>query len=75
MLILTRKKSEAIRIPLPDGTEIRFVVCGVRGEKAKIGIVAPRELHVLRDELPDRDPSPEPTPQTDAPTKEELAAA
>lgn len=50
MLVLTRKEGEALRI----GTEMRVVVLGISGGSVRIGIEAPRELTVLREEVHER---------------------
>lgn len=47
MLVLTRRTDESIII----GDNIVITVLGVEGEKVKIGIEAPREITVLRQEL------------------------
>ena len=47
MLVLSRKKGQAIKI----GDEITVVVKGIQGNRVSIGIVAPREIHVVRTEL------------------------
>ena len=47
MLILTRKLDEAILI----GDDIRITVVEIQGDKVRLGIEAPRELSVLREEL------------------------
>ena len=47
MLILTRKKNEVIRIS--DDISIRIVE--IRGDKVRVGICAPREVPVHRDEV------------------------
>jgi carbon storage regulator len=47
MLILTRKLDEAILI----GDDIRITIVEIQGDKVKLGIEAPRELSVLREEL------------------------
>lgn len=44
MLILTRKKNETIDI----GDNIKIVVVETRGDKVRLGIVAPKEVAVLR---------------------------
>jgi len=49
VLILTRKPGEAIVI---DG-DIRISVLGIEGERVKLGVDAPREIPVLRQELLD----------------------
>jgi carbon storage regulator len=50
MLILTRKVGESIMI----GEDIVVKVLGVRGGQVKIGIEAPRELPVHRQEIFER---------------------
>lgn len=47
MLVLSRKKNEAIII----GEEIRIVVAEVRGDKVRLGIEAPKEVSVHREEV------------------------
>ena len=47
MLVLSRKKGQAIKI----GDEITVIVKGIQGNRVSIGIVAPREIHVVRTEL------------------------
>ncbi len=47
MLILTRKKDEAIRL----GEDIRIVLVQIKGGQVRIGIECPSTLRVLREEL------------------------
>jgi carbon storage regulator len=47
MLVLMRKSNESIII----GDNITVTVLGIEGDKVKIGISAPREIQILRDEL------------------------
>ncbi len=47
MLVLSRKKYESICI---DG-DIEVTVLEVRGDRVRLGIVAPREVRVMRKEL------------------------
>lgn len=48
MLVLTRKLQEQIRI----GDNVTITVLRVKGQAVRIGIEAPRELRVVRGELP-----------------------
>lgn len=47
MLILSRKINESIVV----GDNIRIKILDVKGDKVKIGILAPDDVSVLRDEL------------------------
>ncbi|MDQ6966458.1 MAG: carbon storage regulator CsrA, partial [Mariprofundaceae bacterium] len=47
MLILTRKKDETMVV----GHDVTVKVLGVSGNQVKIGIEAPREVSIMRDEL------------------------
>lgn len=47
MLVLSRKESQRIRL----GDSIVITVVRVAGDKVRLGIEAPREMLVLRDEL------------------------
>lgn len=47
MLILTRSRDESIMI----GKEIRITVLDVQGENVRLGIDAPRNVKILREEL------------------------
>ncbi len=51
MLVLSRKVAEEILITAPDGTVINVMMVEVRGDKARIGIDAPREWTVHRAEV------------------------
>jgi carbon storage regulator len=50
MLILSRRRGEAVQI----GKSIRITVIDMQGSKVKIGIEAPREIPVDRDEIYER---------------------
>jgi carbon storage regulator len=47
MLVLSRKQSQRIRL----GDSIVITVVRVAGDKVRLGIEAPRDVVVLRDEL------------------------
>lgn len=47
MLVLTRKTNERIVI----GDNVRITVVGIRGNHVRLGIEAPPEVTILRDEL------------------------
>ena len=49
MLVMTRKRSEAIKL----GDDITLFVVDIRGEKVRLGIEAPIEMPVHRQEVYD----------------------
>jgi carbon storage regulator len=52
MLVLTRKANQSIMI----GDDIEVFVLSTAGDKVRIGITAPRDIPVFRQEIyPDRD--------------------
>jgi carbon storage regulator len=65
MLVLSRKKNESIVI----NNDITVTVVEIRGDKVRLGIVAPKEVPVHRQEVYDaihgKDATP---PATSAPT-------
>ena len=50
MLILTRKVNESLLV----GDDIKLTVLGIKGGQIRIGISAPREVAVHRQEVYDR---------------------
>ena len=50
MLTLTRKIGESVCI----GDDIKIVVKEVKGKQVRLGIIAPREVYVCREELYER---------------------
>lgn len=54
MLVISRQVQEAFTIFDPAGVPVvRVQVVGVRGDKSRLGIEAPTEYRILRDELID----------------------
>ena len=56
MLVLSRRESERIRV----GDSIVVTVIRLSGDKVRLGIEAPPEVLVLRDELEPHPPAPSP---------------
>ncbi|MDD5434010.1 MAG: carbon storage regulator CsrA [Nitrospira sp.] len=50
MLILTRKSGEGIRV----GDEIKVVILEIKGNQVRVGIEAPQNIQVHRDEVHER---------------------
>jgi len=50
MLILTRRAGEALMV----GENVRVTVLGVKGNQVRIGVDAPKEVAVHREEIYDR---------------------
>ncbi len=48
MLVLTRKSQQKIRV----GENITITILRVKGQSVRVGIEAPRDVHVVRGELP-----------------------
>src|SRR3954465_9018227 len=67
MLVLTRKSREQIQI----GENVVITILRVKGQAVRIGIEAPRDVRVLRSELPkneeevDAETEEPPAPETD----------
>jgi carbon storage regulator len=54
MLVLSRKESQRIRL----GDSIVITIVKISGDKVRVGIEAPSNVLVLRDELEPREPTP-----------------
>ena len=61
MLVLTRKANEQIQI----GDNVVITILQVKGQSVRVGIEAPREIRVLRSELPRTDEIPFENPMTE----------
>ena len=51
MLVLTRMQDEKIVITTPDGIRITVMVIAIRGDKVRLGIEAPKDVAVHREEV------------------------
>lgn len=51
ILVLSRKKNEGITITGPDKKPVHLVVVEIRGDKVRLGIDAPKDVAVHRDEV------------------------
>lgn len=60
MLVLTRRPHEAVRI----GEEIEVRVLSVEGRKVRLGIEAPDEMLILREEVEDDEVEPDEVEET-----------
>ena len=50
-LVLTRRLGETLILELPTGEEIQIAVLELKGSQARLGIEAPEEVHIIREEL------------------------
>jgi carbon storage regulator CsrA len=70
MLVLTRKQKECIKI----GDSITITILRVHGNAVRVGIEAPKQVRVIRGELPIGKPEHSDSPvQQDSPLQEESA--
>ncbi len=70
MLVLSRRERERVRL----GNSIVVTIVRVSGDKVRLGIEAPPDVLVLRDELEARDlPAAGQTAETNAPSKSKTA--
>ena len=51
MLILSRRIGETLILELPTGEQIDVVLLEVKGSQGRLGIDAPPEVHIVREEL------------------------
>jgi len=51
MLVLSRKVAERILITSPEGVQISLMMVEIRGDKARIGIDAPKDWKIHREEV------------------------
>lgn len=49
MLVLTRKPGQSITLRLPDGRQIRVIVTKATWGQCRIGIDAPSDVNIVRD--------------------------
>ena len=59
MLVLSRRKGESIII----NGDVTVTVVEIRGDKCRLGIVAPKEVPVHRQEVYDAIHNPQPKPE------------
>ena len=55
MLVLTRQNNQSIIITTPDGVEINIRLLDTHKGRAHLGIIAPPEYSIARDELLNRE--------------------
>jgi carbon storage regulator len=51
MLILSRRLGETPILELPTGEQIDVVLLEVKGSQGRLGIDAPSDVHIVREEL------------------------
>jgi carbon storage regulator len=62
MLVLSRKESQRIRL----GDSIVITIVKISGDKVRVGVDAPADVLVLRDELEVRDPANRPSAERES---------
>jgi carbon storage regulator CsrA len=55
LAISSYRPGESILIKIPAGQRIQVAVSGIKGNRVRVGIEAPTELVILREELAVRD--------------------
>ena len=50
VLVLSRRPDETVIVEI-NGTQVLFKVCGIKGQQAKVAVVAERSVQILRGEL------------------------
>lgn len=63
VLVLSRRENERIRL----GDSIVLTIVRVSGDKVRLGIEAPPDVLILREELEQANPQPTTTPDTQRP--------
>ena len=59
MLSLSRNNHQAVNITTPDGRTIIVRVFQIHEGRCKVGIEAPPDVKILREEVPDRELAPD----------------
>lgn len=54
MLVLTRRVGERLILTDPEGRQVTFIILSDRDNQIRIGIEAPRDIEIHREEIYDR---------------------